>query len=279
MNMTNQIRISTILVLVFGILSCGQNQFYGKKSEKVLDNYNPIYADSILNYRLEFAFKQNSLDTLQKFFTDWNQNIQPNSVNFIEQNDTIKAVYDSYKEFYKPLDLLKLGDWEWGNSLNSNSKYVVVQNKIFFAVVSSDNFNEFNWETSKNDSISNFRPPLNLESGKILYLTTEYEKSLNFFLGTESTEMGTPNIMNPSRPEGESEKRYEMIKPYIPILHGHWGGYWHLETHPDVSIILFNKGLSVAKFYFRIGYQGGEAILTKGQNGWLIKQSESTWIE
>lgn len=277
--MTYQIKFSLILILFFGLFSCGQTQTNRKVPVKDIDAYNQNYTDSILNCKLEYAFKQDSQDSLRQFFVDWNQMIKPNSKDFIEQNDTIKAVYDAYKVFYKPLDLLKLGNWEWGNELNSNCKYVAVQNKVFYAVVSSNSFDDFNWKTSHKDSISNFRPPLQIDINKVLYLTTEYDKSINNFLGTESSEMGTPNIMSPSRPEGESEKRYEMIRPFIPILHGHWGGYWHIETHPYVYIILFNKDLTIAKFGFRVGYQGGEATLIKGQNGWSIKESKETWIE
>ena len=85
--------------------------------------------------------------------------------------------------------------------------------------------------------------------------------------------------MNPSRPAGESEKRYKAIRTFIPVLHGHWGGYWHLETHPSVFFIVFNKSLTTARFDFRIGYQGGEATLVKNSKGWTIKKSEATWIE
>jgi hypothetical protein len=273
--MSQPIKLILILISVFGLSSCGQK----KVLKKISDTYKPIYTDSILCNRLEYAYKQNSQDSLRLFFADWNQNIEPSSKDFIEQNDTIKAVYDSYKAFYNPLDLLKLGDWEWGNDLNSMCKYIVVQNKIFYAVCSSNNFNDFDWETSRKDSICNFRPPLQIEQSKVLYLTTEYKKSIYHFLGTESTKVGTPNLMSPSRSKGESEKRYKQIRSFIPILHGHWGGYWHLETHPYVFTILFNKDLKIAKFDYRVGYQGGEATLTKGTNGWTIQKSEATWIE
>jgi hypothetical protein len=275
--------ISTKYILLttslFSLLSCGQQTQTKKQPTFVADNYEPVYSTKILSDKLEIAFKQISTDTLGQIFLEWNKNVKPNTTEFIEQNDTIKAVFDVYKEFYKPLDLLKLGDWEWGNDLNSNCKYVVVQNKIFYAVMSPDSFDDFSWRTSHKDSINNFRPPLNIDSKKVLYLTTEYDKALNQFLGTESTEMGTPNIMNPSRPEGESEKRYEIIRPFIPVLHGHWGGYWHLETHPDVGVILLDKTLTKAKIDFRVGYQGGEATLEKQGNKWIIKKSKATWVE
>ena len=59
----------------------------------------------------------------------------------------------------------------------------------------------------------------------------------------------------------------------------YWGGYWHLETHPDIYYILFNEALNKAKVEFRVGYEGGEAILVKEKGEWIIKKSKMTWIE
>lgn len=276
--MTKHILLATIF---FGLVSCGQQRNVDTKisNVKVHDNYKPTFTVAQINDKLEFGFKQIQPDCFGQIFVDWNKTIKPNSNEFIRQNDTINALFNVYKEFYKPLDLLKLGDWEWGNDLNSKCKYVVVQNKIFYSVLLTDNFDDFDWEKSKKDSIDNFRPPIDLDKDKVLYLTHEYAGAINKFLGTESTELGEGNIMNPSRPESESEKRYEILRPYIPILHGHWGGYWHLETHPDISVIIFNKSMTKAKIDFRVGYQGGEAILEKSGNNWTIKESKATWIE
>jgi len=276
--MIQQISVILLIALI-SLSSCGQKANSKNHHENVADDYKPAYTPGELNAKFEFAFKQSSTDTLKQIFNDWNKTIKPNTTAFIEQNDTIKAVFEAFREFYKPLNLLKLGNWEWGNKLNADSKYVVVQNNISYAIMPADSSKNFEWRTSGYESIDNFRPPVNLDSKKVLYLTEAYDTALNQFLGAESTKMGEPNIMNPSRPAGESEKRYEMIRPFIPILHGHWGGYWHLETHPLVSIILLNKDLTIAKFDFRVGYQGGEATLIKSANGWKIKESKTTWIE
>lgn len=277
--MANLLRYIKILILIFGFYACGEKSSNIIIHKKVFDTYKPYFTESLLINKLEILIKQNSQDSLKQFFTDWNIMIKPNSNDFIEQNEIIKAVYDSYKTFYKPYDLLKLGNWQWGNNLYSESKYFVVQNKIYYAVIPSDYLDEYSWALSHKDSICNFRPPLQIENNKVLYLTSEYEKSITFFLGTESTELGMPNLMTPSRPKGESEKRYEMLRKYIPILHGHWGGYWHIETHPFVYYILFNNNLSLAMINFRVGYEGGEATLIRGINGWMIKESKETWIE
>jgi hypothetical protein len=273
---------SSLLAIIFGALtSCGQQNSGEQKitNTKVDDGYKPFFTVAQLSEKLETRFKQMPSDSFAKIFSDWNQNIQPNADEFIYQNDTIKAVFDVYKVFYRPHDLLKLGNWEWGNKLNANSKYVAVQNKIFYSVLGSDTIDGYSWSSLRKDSIVNFRPPIDLDENSVLYLTQEYETSLNKFLGTQSTEVGEPNIMSPSAATGESEKRYEFLKVFIPVLHGHWGGYWHLETHPDVGVIIFNKTLTKAQINYRVGYQGGEAILERINNQWTIKESKATWIE
>jgi hypothetical protein len=237
--MTTKKIISCIIFLI-GFFSCSQSQVNNRIiNKKVYDNYLPVKTTKQISDELELAFKRNQQDSLSQIFIDWNKNVKPNSDSFIYQNDTISAVFGVFKEFYKPLDLLKLGDWEWGNDLNSNSKYVVVQNKIFYTILADNKIDDQESAKLKFDSIINFRPPINMENEKVLYLTKEYAKSINIFLGTESTKLGEGGIMNPSRPAGESEKRYLFLRHYIPILHGHWGGYWHISTHPEISYIIF----------------------------------------
>ena len=232
-----------------------------------------------LQVQLETAYNTKNNDSLDKFFSYWHASIGATDAKWINLNDTIKAVYEVFKCFYQPLDLLRIGQWEWGNRLNENAKYVVVQNSIYYRVLPSENADEDNGERHNTDSIIDFHPPVDLDPGKVLYLTNGYEEALNYFLGTESSKLGEGNIMNPSQAVGESEKRYEFLRPFIPILHGHWGGYWHLATHPDVGIITLNKTLNEATINFRVGYQGGSARLSKTGNHWEVQKSNATWIE
>ena len=257
-------------VLLLGLISCDQKEEF--------DETVVTFEASQLSEKIEAAYNRQSNKDLDQFFNEWNKSVQQNSRGFIYQNETVKTIYDIYLVFYNPLNLLKLGDWEWGNYLNSGSKYVVVQNKIFFHIMPNDNLDVKYWELEP-ESISDFRPPVDMNPNKVLYLTEEYKKALNIFLGSESTELGEGGIMNPSRPQEESQKRYEFLRTYIPILHGHWGGYWHIETHPEISRIFINKKLNKAKISFRVGYQGGDAILSKTGNNWRIESSMATWIE
>ena len=223
----------------------------------------------LLFTKLENAFQLSSTTDLEQFFTEWNKSVSPNTAEFIKRNDFIEAIYEVYQKIYEPLDLMKLGDWEWGNGLNSNCKYVVVQNKIYYGIVEDSLLESpyINYPYTL-DSINDFRPSLNLTKEQILYLLPEYEQALNMFLGA-----------NPSVPQGDIDKRYTFIRPYIPILHGHWGNYWHIATHPAIAIVLLGTNKVTAKVLFRVGYQGGEAILKKEANEWTIVESRATWIE
>jgi len=245
----------------------------------IKDLYEPAYTTNQLSEKLEAAYLNLSTGKLDDFFDDWNKTVKQNSNEFIYKNDTVKAVYDIYKVFYNPLDVLKLGDWEWGNSLNSDCKYVAVQNKMFYYILPDINIDNISYLETKRYYIDNFRPSVNLNSDKVLYLADEYNESINIFLGSESIEAGVGGIMNPSRPKGESEKRYNFLRQYIPILHGHWGGYWHIETHPEIERLVFNYKLDKATAYFRVGYMGGEATFSKDGNKWILEDSRATWIE
>jgi len=237
---------------------------------------------------LETSYKQKSNSRLENFLNNWNYDLKSNYPNDKVPNDTIRVIYDIYKEFYKPLDLLKLGNWEWGNDLNSNSRFVLIQNKIYYNIVSLDNINnsenEYKFEIKKEqilrkDSIIDFRPNLIFENHKVLFLTPEYKIALNNFLGNQSTKFGKPNIMSVSRPKKQSQKKYNFIRSYLPILHGHWGGYWNIETSPTIYGFYLNKNLDQAKILYVVGYQGGETYLVKENGKWIINESKATWIE
>jgi len=227
---------------------------------------------------LESAYRLKNPDVLDKVLRQWNMALGADSTSMLP-NDTIKAVYDVFREFYSPFNLLRLGNWEWENKLNAGSKYAVIQDKIFFAILAKDTVSDYSFSELTRDSIENFRPKVDLNPSKVLYSTPAYANVINIYLGTESTKLGDGGIMNPSRPQGESEARYNFLHPFIPILHGHWGGYWHIATHPHVGTIVFNRHLNEAEITFRVGYQGGEATLEKKGSQWVIIKSRATWIE
>lgn len=264
-----------ILVLLTGI-------FYSFMGQVKVDfePHMPKHSVNELTLRLEGLYKNQDTLGLLSFFKDWAKDVEPNEIKYINQNNGIKTVYEIYKTFYIPRSPFSLGDWETYYAPKHSLEYFVIQNRIFYSILPDNDFDSFNWKTHKIDSINNFKPKLdNLGQERILYLTSEYRNALNIFLGSQYKDMGKDNLMSPALPKGESKSRYRFLKNYIHILHGHWGNYWHLKTHPDVEIIVINKELSKAKINFRYGYQGGTTVLEKMDGEWIIKSSKATWIE
>ena len=129
------------------------------------------------------------------------------------------------------------------------------------------------------DSIVDFRPKIEFKNVRILYLTPKYSKIINEFLGNKYYPLGTGGIMNPARAKGTSEKKLDFLNSKMKIIYGHWGGYYHIETHPDVFSIDFNKDLTLAKVNYRLGYQGGEATYKRHNGKWIFIDGHLTWIE
>ena len=84
--------------------------------------------------------------------------------------------------------------------------------------------------------------------------------------------------MNTAQARGESLKRLSYINEVTSIMTGHWGG-WLLTSHPHVSSVRFNRDLTKALVFYRIGYGGGEALFVRDQNKWNLESFQKTWVE
>jgi len=129
------------------------------------------------------------------------------------------------------------------------------------------------------DSIINFRPQIECSGKQPLYLNKKYNEILNAFLGNKHLPLGTGGIMNPARSKGQSKKRKKFLEKYIKIWYGHWGGYWQLISYPKAYAVTFDKEMKYARIDFRMVYEGGEAILKRENDKWILISSKRTWIE
>jgi hypothetical protein len=263
---------SLLSITIFGTVSCGSPP-KESKVKVVEDIYKPVHtADQILD-DLEFAYKHMEPVLIDNFFSEWQKNVKPNTVEFINQNETLVAVYNVFDTFYKPNDLMKIGNWACVDDINLNCEYIVIQNQIIYSIVNSKNINQVDLNISKKNLISNFRPQITSGCKSVLYLTDEYEESINDFLGKESSVPEKVAAMQPSQNQG-NERKIELLKQYIPILHDYWGRIWQLETYPYVNRIIFNKSITKAKIEYYVGFQNGQVLLEKKGNKWVIKESK-----
>jgi len=233
--------------------------------------------------KLKKAYKDKSQSQLESFLQQWQSESKP-LASLDSLSDLHKDVYQIYKDFYNPFNLSRVGSGEWGDSLYAGIDYVIIQNQLVINWYKTDTLNF--WRHTNTDSlimsketVSNFRPDITFEQAKTLYLFPQYSKMINKFLGSKSYPLGFGGIMNPSRAKGESEERLDFLNEKLMIIHGHWGGYWHIATHPYVYSIEFNKDRTIATVNFRLGYQGGSATYIKKDGKWEMKQAGLTWIE
>jgi len=266
---------------------------------------------------LKNSYKKQNIDSLDMFFTIWQNDYQPISLNNFENlSDTLKDVYEIFSDFYTPQDLKRIGGSEWGDSLYFGIDYLIVQNRIDFSIVetldkkeiilnylkknvtdslkyedykrtlmkdTSDYSLGFTYYNSidyiQEDSIMDFRPNLSFEKVDILYYKSKYTKILARFLKNKYHKLGFGGIMNPARAKGKSKSRLDWINTKVKIFQGHWGGYWQMTTYPRVNKILMDEERVTALINFRMVYEGGEALYKKIDNKWTLIESKLTWIE
>lgn len=271
--MTSAVIKSFLIIIFLGTISCGS---VPKESnlKKVEDSYKPVHPAEQITEDLEIAFYKKDPILIENIFAEWKKTVTPNTVEFINQNDTIAAIFEVFNLFYKPNDIHLLGVWEFDNDLNSNCKYILVQNKIFYSILNSNKINKVDWIKSRKSLLSNFRPPLTSDSINILYQTDEYEESFIDFLA-----YAAPRVIEEKGKyleiSDETQAKYELLKDYIPLRIGQKENIWHFETYPYVNRILFNKSITKAKIDFSVGSQFGMASLQKKGRNWIIIESKN----
>ena len=74
----------------------------------------------------------------------------------------------------------------------------------------------------------------------IVYITPEIDKLLSFYIGGVS-ESGRYRYEAPFTPVNEG--RLSELRQIIPVVYGHWGGYWHFESMPIIfRLFMFQDG-------------------------------------
>lgn len=227
-----------------------------------LDEPSQVIYDKLMK-----AYRDSCTSCLEVMLADWNNAFVPDT-HFA---NSLKDVFDVYKEIYSPWDLSRVRGSDGYNTYQGVSFYVI-QNTIRY---------DYNFRTSGGQyyTISPFHPAVACDAHKTLYLNKDYESAINCFLGSDYVPARQLISVTPYLPNGESDLRYNFLRNYLLFYRGHWGNYWHIETHPEVEIISFNVSKDSAQVHFRLGYEGGEVILGKEGDQWKIVDRKMTWVE
>jgi hypothetical protein len=256
------------LVIAFSIAMLSACEKDPKKEKEIKVVSETKSAAEILT-ALENAYDNHSDTALQNILQDWSIENHAREVSSIT-NGTEKAIYEIYLEFYNPFNIERYGEHEWGNTMYEGYGYVIIQNSVFYLIADGEP------DFEDRDTISDFMPPVTLDGKTIVYLSPNYREALDYFLNPDYDP--AEEVMFESVSE-EGWDHYEFLVSALPILPGHWGAYWHYETHPYINYLVFDTSLTKAKIYFRIGYMFGEAEFEKNSSGWEMIQSDITGIE
>ncbi|MBK7440347.1 MAG: hypothetical protein IPI65_02110 [Bacteroidetes bacterium] len=249
-------------------------------SEKELLTLN----DTIRNtYNVFTAFyKPQSIDSLGG--SEWGNSIYDN-VEFLVVQNSIKIYFDE-KLFWSEQETDKyIVDFIKSNVIDTALQNLLLkrtEGKLSENVI--DRYGPkrkiyFERNVPPVDSIVNFRPIINCNGKRPVYLTTKYSDILINFLGNKHEHLGNGGIMTPALATKSSANRKTFLENQIKIWYGHWGGYWQLHSYPTAYAITFDHEMQYAIIDFRMIYEGGEALLKNVNGSWVLVSSELTWIE
>lgn len=239
-------------------------------------------ATAVLSNQLMQAYKARSRTQAAQFFERWHRAYRPNADDAKALNDTVKAVYDLFHDYFTPLLRTPSGS-------DTTYRYAIIQSNIRFYVMGDSSFlNKIencqypDWIEITHASadkpystISNFRPELKDPDLKTLYPNQAYRAALLSFLGWGMDKEGyfTP-VISP----GERSKRREFLLPIVPLEYG--TDYINLNTPPGLRLIVFNRSLDRAFIVTDHWHQGGELSLHKHGGSWkIMKEHPYTWTE
>jgi len=260
----------TYIVSLF-LLSCSLSQEESLSKKPQIDT---LLIHNLTN-EIEKAYHDSSISLLDTFLNDWHR-IKPKEIS--ELKSTLeKDIYEIFTQIFRPEQLGLVSNGEFSDQFYYKPEYYIVQNTIKYHIEEKPN-EEYDWDSIP--TLWDFRPNVSITKGKkVLYLTAEYDTVLNRFLDYEDIPLGQNNLMEPSMPIKETERKFSFLSSRLKILYGHWGNYWHLETHPEVSLINFTKDRKKAFVGYRIQYTFWCAEYIKDNGRWTRLKIESTGIE
>ena len=245
--------------------------------------YSISYEDSLLHQ----GYQNHSIDSLDNFFKQWHQLIQPISPEELSScSDTIRLVYSTFTKFYHIQEEYLSSD------------YIVINNKMHVIIISDSDFNASETESDFLDKkilwkikIDNFRPPVISHGKKILYLNTKYKTILDRFIDAETErqlineqDFGKDKTAFEQFLKGcilRMESRRDYLENRIHLNMEHWRCGYHYVSFPEVKTLFFNQSLTKVKLFFRYTWcSGGNAGFDiSGDTLCNFSFNSTTWVE
>jgi hypothetical protein len=283
------------MVLLVMMLSACTHGYYNPYSQKSARDWVPEEGAGINTFAVDEVvntLSRGESDMLWKILPMWNVVLLPRTQEFIQQNDTVHALYDVFRAFYKLHGYQK--------AQYQRTRYVVVQNQIRYGIADRPQSAEANYTSLQPidatdalpverffdsrpphwDSLADFRPPLDISPDSILYMTDRIERAVYEYLGSQYPKAGKKlRRTSPNSMIKYSREQSEFLNPYIPVFSAMWSDYWFIMAFPYVDEIVLGPSLREAYVAFYTRYQGFEMTLNKSNGVWSITNINGTWIE
>ncbi|SHE87681.1 hypothetical protein [Dysgonomonas macrotermitis] len=267
-------KLKTILIalLLISLSSCS-----AKQEKEVEDSYIPKYTTAGVYEKIR-AIANDSVpaDSVEAFYKEWNRTIEPNSAEYIGQNDGMKEVYQLYKDIYADDNLNRI----YGIvGKEGNPRYFVVQNFMIYTVLPSRSLEQDDIGKGMKDEtviiqyIENFRPPTGLPDSEVLYATEEYKYGVENVLAEKYDEWVASAL--PGKTARKLKRLKDLLGERTPINAFRDSGNWFIESLPFVKKVYFNKNLDLARVDFMVTLcwdcQELNEIYEKKNGTWVYK--------
>jgi hypothetical protein len=239
----------------------------------VPDDYVPTHSTAVLSGILD-SIAHDSV-ALRRFCADWNR-IVPNRDAYIQQNDTIAALYAVFEAYFMEKRLDKSFDqyrrfskWYY---LEKTNAYLLIPREIRYDVQEIKD-TVYEYPTLKLDTLRHFRPLLTGIKARCLYLTPEFAEALNTYLGYNDPDLKNAWIISTEdRVLYNKYMRFNLRKMHLSRVIG-------LSYSEKLVYVCLNPSLDAAHLHFSAMGGGSAALFKKTQDGWIFQREDATWVE
>lgn len=250
----------TILLIAICLLAAGQNEQQASL--------------------LREAYNDQSSELLIEFFNNWADELSSNEDE--ATNRYVAEAHRIFTDFYHSI--------KWPKR---KEPFIIVQDHLeklsLTDKISAGDY--FRGKATPIDSALEFRPPVNIENKRVVYLSNNYKKLLDSFIKEEfdqfplNTNMQIPdsNLTNPSH-SWKIRRQFEQYMGDFLGIAAHTDNCrgmerWFYDFFPKVEQIILNPAMNRAVIEYRFPITGGQAILEKRNNQWVILEDRVTWME
>lgn len=277
--------VSGVLVLLAACLMIRLGSFRSGRTVRKCDAAEPEDTARLLE-RLETAYAANSLPALELFLDDWHHRYRPNAEWMSRRNDTLRAAYDLFRDFFTPRCPKKDPVKSPGDTLY---RYAIIQQKLRIYVIDdrqfrskteSDLLSEYDIiDDTPCTCIEHFRPQITAPGVKPLYLDTAHADALLAFVGQDRNARRHRVQCKDGRTRdslrAEYRNRRNFLQQAVPT-DGEADYHTH-ATPPGLRFIVFNASFTRASICTDNWHSGDFLLLAKSEGRWEVVPTGNRW--